>query len=327
MPNAWDQAEAAVTSDKKLDGDLSADLGDSSHGDNAPAAVSDGPPRCKSWKTRCPSFAAVMLRFCHKHTRHDDYVSLFTQMLQSYGWNDCSCKYQEEVPYADMHGASIITKNAASFLSWYMIRKVMSSAAEKKNAATAMSVLLKHCTDNKYLTNHEVQLCVKMVKKLKSFDADSLGRSIQSLYNAGYWKKERDRQPEKFEQLEAQFEELLARCEYDESNLQYLEERLLELHATLLSRVSQQPSVAAAPAPQPAKKESEVPSAAAAGPSLNPSACVEGVPNVEHSLKGGSREEEEEIDYEEEEDEEEDVDCDDIYDDDDNYFGVVPHGS
>ena len=61
----------------------------------------------------------------------------------------------------------------------------MSSAAEKKKAATAMSVLLQHCTDNKYLTKHEVQPYVKMVKEIRSFDADSLGRSIQSLYNAG----------------------------------------------------------------------------------------------------------------------------------------------
>ena len=165
--------------------------------------------------------AAILLRFCNEHPRYNDYIRLFTQMLQSYGWEGCSCKWQEEVPYADMHGASIIVKNAGSFLSWYMIRKVMSSAAEKKKAATAMSVLLKHCTDNKYLTKHEVQPYVKEVKKIKSFDADGLGRSVQSLYDAGYWKKERDRRREKLEQLEAQFEELLALCGDDETKLQF----------------------------------------------------------------------------------------------------------
>ena len=173
--------------------------------------------------------SAILLRFCNEQPRHNDYVRLFTQMLQSYGWNDCSCKYQEEVPYADMHGASIIVKNASSFLSWYMIRKVMSSAAEKKKVATAMSVLLKHCTDNEYLTKREVQPHVKMVNKIKSFDADGLGRSIQSLYNAGYWNKERRRRREKLEQLDEQFEELLELCGYDESNLQFLDERLQEL--------------------------------------------------------------------------------------------------
>ena len=155
----------------------------------------------------------------------------------------------------------------------------MSSAAEKKKAATAMSVLLQHCTDNKYLTKHEVQPYVKMVKEIRSFDADSLGRSIQSLYNAGYWNKERRMRRERREQLEAQFEELLALCGDDETKLQFLDEGLQEL----LLRLSQLPSVAAAPAPQPANKESEVSSAAAAGPSLNPSACVEGVANIEHS--------------------------------------------
>ena len=150
MPKRSDQAEAAAASDKKPDGDLSADHADEPAGNNAPAAGSDGPPRCKSWKTGGPSLAAILLRFCNEHPRHNDYVRLFTQMLQSYGWEGC-CKWQEEVPYADMHGASIIANNAASFLSWYMVRKVMSSAA-----ATAMSVLLQHCTDNKYLTKHEV---------------------------------------------------------------------------------------------------------------------------------------------------------------------------
>ena len=110
MPKRSDQAEAAATSDKKPDGDLSADHADAPAGNSAPAAGSDGPPRCKSWKTGCPSLAAILLRFCNEHPRHNDYVRLFTQMLQSYGWNDCSCKYQEEVPYADMHGASIIAK-------------------------------------------------------------------------------------------------------------------------------------------------------------------------------------------------------------------------
>ena len=110
MPKRSDQAEAAATSDEKPDGDFSADHADAPAGNNAPAAGSDGPPRCKSWKTGGPSLAAILLRFCNEHPRHNDYVRLFTQMLQSYGWNDCSCKYQEEVPYADMHGASIIAK-------------------------------------------------------------------------------------------------------------------------------------------------------------------------------------------------------------------------
>ena len=108
MPKRSDQAEAAATSDKKTDGDLSADHAGAPAGNNAPAAGSDGPPRCKSWKTEGPSLAAILLRFCNEHPRHNDYVRLFAQMLQSYGWEGCSCKYQEEVPYADMHGASIM---------------------------------------------------------------------------------------------------------------------------------------------------------------------------------------------------------------------------
>ena len=97
----------------------------------------------------------------------------------------------------------------------------MSSAAEKKKAATALRVLLQHCTDKKYLTMHEVQPYVKMVKEIRSFDADSLGRSIQLLYNAGYWNKERRMRRERREQLEAQFEELLALCGDDETKLQF----------------------------------------------------------------------------------------------------------
>ena len=123
-----------------------------------------------------------------------------------------------------------------------------------------------------------------MHTQIKSFDADGLGHSIQSLYNAGYWNKEQRRRREKLEQLEEQLKELLELCGYDESNLQFLGERLQELHATLLSRVSRPPQVAAAPAPQPAKIESEFSSAVAAGTSLNPSACVEDEVNVEHRL-------------------------------------------
>ena len=76
------------------------------------------------------------------------------------------------------------------------------------------------------MTKHEVQPYVKMVKEIRSFDADGLGRSIQSLYNAGYWNKERRRRRERLEQLEAQFEELLVLCGDDETRLQFLDERL-----------------------------------------------------------------------------------------------------
>jgi hypothetical protein len=115
LPKRRDQAEAAATSDKKPDGDLSADHADVPAGNNAPTAGSDGPPHCKSWKTGGPSLAAILLRFCNELPRHNVYVRLFTQMLQRYGWEGCSCKWQEEVPNADMHGASIIPNNSASF--------------------------------------------------------------------------------------------------------------------------------------------------------------------------------------------------------------------
>ena len=55
-----------------------ADHADAPAGNNAPAAGSDGPPRCKSWKTGGPSLAAILLRFCNEHPRHNDYVRLFT---------------------------------------------------------------------------------------------------------------------------------------------------------------------------------------------------------------------------------------------------------
>ncbi len=100
---------------------------------------------------------------------------------------------------------------------------------------------------------HSVQSYVKRVKAIGSFDADGLGRSIQSLYNLRYWAKERRRRRARLDELEGQFEELLEQCGHDESKLDLLGERLRELHATLLCSVSRPPADGAAPAQQPKK--------------------------------------------------------------------------
>ncbi len=125
--------------------------------------------------------------FYNEHPRHAVSVDLFTSMLQSYGWSYCSCKYQEEVPYAEIHGANVIASNAAYFLRWFMVRKVFSSGADKKRAATAMSVLLRHCKEKGYVSEEETLTAARCVQEIGAFDADGLGNAIQTLYDTGFW--------------------------------------------------------------------------------------------------------------------------------------------
>jgi hypothetical protein len=151
-----------------------------------------GVPRCSKWRSAGPSLAAILDRFCDEKPRHCWSVDLFLSMLQSYGREDCDCEYQTEVPFAELHDASIIPSNAESFLSWFMVRKVMSSRAEKKAAATAMSVLLRYCASKNYLPKQVVNQVAKDVRAIGSFDGDDLGERIQQLYDIGYWDGLRD---------------------------------------------------------------------------------------------------------------------------------------
>ena len=118
---------------------------------------------------------AILDRFCRSHPCHSGSIHWFITMMKDDG------SYDENYSARDILGTYSI------FLSYFMIRKVCSSAKQKKKAAAAMSALLRYCVQNKYICGEEVADELKRVDDIDSFDGDALVESIQSLYDAGYW--------------------------------------------------------------------------------------------------------------------------------------------
>jgi len=138
-------------------------------------SCSERAPRRENSASGCPSLSVILKRFCNAHPYHGKYVGLFDSMLRYEGSYDENYSPMDVVP------------SYSQFLSYFMIRKVMSSAKGKKKAAAAMSALLRYCIANNYMSGAEAEAEVRRVDEIGSFDGDALGESIQLLYDTGYW--------------------------------------------------------------------------------------------------------------------------------------------
>ena len=282
---------------------------DSSYSTSGGGAPAGRPPPCKSWTSGGACMAAIMLCFCHQHPQHSNYVRLFTTMLQSLGWSRCGCKVQETVPYGELHGASVIASNITHFLSRFMIRKTVYSAVDKKNAAAAMSDLLRYCSDNNHLTHEVVKRELERVIAIGRFDAGTLSKSVQSLYDRGYWNKLRRNRDVTKDEVMFKFEKLMRKCGDNQELLQLVHQRIQELDEQITALVeSQQSSVGATAEPCPA-------SAVAA--SFNTSACVDVKSDDDDGLGACSDNDNEDDD--DDDDDNNNNDDDDGFDGDDNY--------
>lgn len=120
-------------------------------------------------------------------------LHLYIDTYLGYEWICSDCQYWErrdgKNAFSSTHGVKNLLSRIYSFLTYFLIRKCMSSDKERQAAAKGMKMLVLFCIEKQYCSASEGNNVIdEFWKSCSNFKGETIVAELNRLKREGYWK-------------------------------------------------------------------------------------------------------------------------------------------